>query len=355
MQITLTKEQVREAFGELRYMGADYCYKYDKETRKKTEEVEALKLHLGSMKLGNSVDIRLEATELPKVEPYTVVELEEEMLCKYESTMNEIVLSDKVYEYLYIFSPVYEFPLLHPVPFSREECKDLREKNHILREEEIKTRFKEFKEKKYSLEKLIKLAVKEEHSILGEVLAQFYCDGLFDEKLFILGLKRGIVQLEPHDKQWDEAAIQTIKILKSILGDDAIDIQHIGSTAIPAIKAKPIIDIVVGVTDFDKVMLHNEQLRQVGIFYRGSDVERQLLYVMGDMENDTRTHHIHIVKWNETEWKNYIHFRDYLNDNENMALQYQKVKEELESKYADDRVAYTNGKQDMIDLILDNQ
>ena len=171
----------------------------------------------------------------------------------------------------------------------------------------------------------------------------------------VVGLKRGIVQLEPHDKQWDEAAIQTIKILKSILGDDAIDIQHIGSTAIPAIKAKPIIDIVVGVTDFDKVMLHNEQLRQVGIFYRGSDVERQFLYVMGDMENDTRTHHIHIVKWNGTEWKNYIHFRDYLNDNENMALQYQKVKEELESKYADDRVAYTNGKQDMIDLILDNQ
>jgi GrpB-like predicted nucleotidyltransferase (UPF0157 family) len=102
-------------------------------------------------------------------------------------------------------------------------------------------------------------------------------------------------------------------------------------------------------------MLHNEQLRQVGIFYRGSDVERQLLYVMGDMENDTRTHHIHIVKWNGTEWKNYIHFRDYLNDNENMALQYQKVKEELESKYADNRVAYTHGKQDMIDIILDNQ
>ena len=116
-----------------------------------------------------------------------------------------------------------------------------------------------------------------------------------------LGLKRGTVQLEPHDKQWDEATIQTIKILKSILGDDAIDIQHIGSTAIPAIKAKPIIDIVVGVTDFDKVMLHNEQLRRKGIFYQDSDVECQLLYVMGDMEADIRTHHIHIVKWNGTE------------------------------------------------------
>ena len=169
-----------------------------------------------------------------------------------------------------------------------------------------------------------------------------------------LGLKRGTVQLEPHDKQWDEIAVQTIKTLKSILGDDVIDIQHIGSTAIPAIKAKPIIDIAVGVADFDRIISYNEQLQKEGIFYRGSDVEHQLLYVMGDMENDTRTHHIHIVKWNGTEWKNYIHFRDYLNANENMALRYQKLKEELESKYADDRVAYTNGKQGMIDIILND-
>ena len=60
------------------------------------------------------------------------------------------------------------------------------------------------------------------------------------------------------------------------------------------------------------------------------------------------------MKWNGIEWKNYIHFRDYLNANENAALCYQKLKEELESKYADDRVAYTNGKQDMIDAILNN-
>ena len=116
-----------------------------------------------------------------------------------------------------------------------------------------------------------------------------------------LRLERGTVQLEPHDKYLDKTATQTIETLKSILGDDAIDIQHIGSTAIPAIKAKPIIDIVVGVTDFDRIMLHNEQLRRKGIFYQDSDVECQLLYVMGDMEADIRTHHIHIVKWNGTE------------------------------------------------------
>lgn len=170
-----------------------------------------------------------------------------------------------------------------------------------------------------------------------------------------LGLKRGTVQLEPHDKQWNEIAVQTIKTLKAILGDDVIDIQHIGSTAIPAIKAKPIIDIAVGIDDFNRVLLHNEQLQQEGIVYRGSDVEHQLLYVMGDMKNDTRTHHIHVVKWNGTEWKNYIYFRDYLNSNENAALQYQQLKEELERKYADDRIAYTSGKQDMIDIILNRK
>ena len=95
MQITLTREQVKEAFGELRFMGADNCYRYDKDSKKKTEEVEALKLHLGSMKLGNSVDIRLEATELPKIEPYAVVELEEVAGTIQNDILKEFTSSEK--------------------------------------------------------------------------------------------------------------------------------------------------------------------------------------------------------------------------------------------------------------------
>lgn len=95
MQITMTKEQVKEAFGELRYMGTDYCYRYDKETRKRTEEVEALKLHLGSIKLGNSIDIRLETTEIPKIEPYSVVELEEPVYDPYVQRGNYATLVER--------------------------------------------------------------------------------------------------------------------------------------------------------------------------------------------------------------------------------------------------------------------
>ena len=96
MQITLTKEQVKEAFGELRYMGADICYRYDRESKKKTEDVEAVKLHLGSAKLGNSVDIRLETTELPNIEPYSVGELDGAVYSPYVQRGNFPVLVERV-------------------------------------------------------------------------------------------------------------------------------------------------------------------------------------------------------------------------------------------------------------------
>lgn len=116
--------------------------------------------------------------------------LSEDTLCRYENLMNEIVLSEKIYDYMYIFSSVHDFPLLHPVPFCRQESKESRNKNHVLREEEIKTRIQEIIEKEYSLEKLIELTMNEECSLLGEVLAQFYCEGVFDERVFNLLMEK---------------------------------------------------------------------------------------------------------------------------------------------------------------------
>ena len=65
----------------------------------------------------------------------------------------------------------------------------------------------------------------------------------------MLVLLRGTVELVPHQKEWNENAVNIIRLLKQLLGDTAIDIQHIGSTAISSIHAKPIIDIVIGVNN----------------------------------------------------------------------------------------------------------
>ena len=72
---------------------------------------------------------------------------------------------------------------------------------------------------------------------------------------------------------------------RQILQSDAIDIQHIGSTSIRSICAKPIIGIVVGVSSFDRIMKHNDELLANGFVYRGQDQPGQRLYVCGDLEN----------------------------------------------------------------------
>lgn len=169
-----------------------------------------------------------------------------------------------------------------------------------------------------------------------------------------LGLRRGTVRLEPHDPRWEEEAGKTIEMIKCILGEDAVDVQHVGSTAIPAIAAKPIIDLVIGVKDMSQVLQYNDRLLKEGIYFRGnSDAADGLLYVMGDFEKDTRTHHIHVVIWDGAAWNDYVNFRDYLNRNRDVALQYQQMKTELEKRFFNDRVAYTGGKETLISDILE--
>lgn len=167
-----------------------------------------------------------------------------------------------------------------------------------------------------------------------------------------IGLKRGTVLVEPHRLEWEIAAQEIISSLRKILKDDIIDAQHIGSTAIKNICTKPIVDIVVGVSSFDKIIRHNDDLMKNGIVYHMQYPLGQYLYVAGDLENNIRTHYIHVVIWGQEEWNNYINMRDYLNTHEKEAKEYSKLKEHLATKYPEDRSAYTNGKSAFIEKIL---
>lgn len=75
-----------------------------------------------------------------------------------------------------------------------------------------------------------------------------------------IGLKRGEVSVENHQIEWEVSAKNTIDILKNTLNNDIVDAQHIGSTSIKSICAKPIIDIVVGVKDFKDILKNNDEL-----------------------------------------------------------------------------------------------
>ena len=165
-------------------------------------------------------------------------------------------------------------------------------------------------------------------------------------------MKRGTVYLEPHQTEWERAAEETIRTLKNILGNSAADIQHIGSTSIRTISAKPIIDIAVAVNDYELILSKRDVLENADIIFRFDERPEQLLFVMGDFEKDTRSHHIHVVIYGSDEWNNYINFRDYLNSNIKAAREYEAVKLKLAEQYPDDRIAYTDGKQEVIDKLL---
>lgn len=167
-----------------------------------------------------------------------------------------------------------------------------------------------------------------------------------------LGLKRGTVELMPHQELWERTAKETIALLNRLLVHVAIDIQHVGSTAVRAICAKPIVDIVIGVRALDDINPYIGLLEQNGIIFRKEDVTGQLLFVIGDFDKEIRTHHIHVVEWNSEAWNNYINFRDYLNVFPKQAEKYDILKKKLAEAFADDRGSYTAGKQELINELL---
>ena len=173
----------------------------------------------------------------------------------------------------------------------------------------------------------------------------------------MLGLRRGTVALYPHETEWETEAARTIAVLRAILGDVAGDIQHVGSTAIKTIMAKPIVDIAVAAEDFDRVLEKQEPLERAGFYYRGVRLEGQLLFACGsfyDGSGDLQTHFIHVVPTDSRDWHDYIRFRDCLNANPSLAKEYESLKLSLarEAPVDGGRERYLAGKHAFVQRTL---
>ena len=170
----------------------------------------------------------------------------------------------------------------------------------------------------------------------------------------MLGLQRGIVQLVDHDETWSSVASETIEKLKTVLGPIMVSAEHVGSTSIKWIKAKPIIDLAVGVSDFKPVYTMVEKMHEEGFIHKSeNDNEWQVFFSCGKPAENIVTHHVHVVIFGGNEWQNFLLFRDYMNKNREAALLYQRTKEELMAKFPFDRPSYTDGKAEFILSILD--
>lgn len=163
------------------------------------------------------------------------------------------------------------------------------------------------------------------------------------------GLKRGTVSLSPHDPAWVEQARETIDVLREIFGDSAEDVQHIGSTAIEGIQAKPIIDIAVGVRSMEGLPL--ERLVERGFQERYNRFSSNLLYVL-ETPHSIRTHQVHILPYDSLQWHNYVDLRDYMNAFPEKAREYEVLKLRLAEECDNVQTAYTDGKHDYMERTL---
>ena len=150
------------------------------------------------------------------------------------------------------------------------------------------------------------------------------------------------VEVVSYNPNWKEMYKEESEKIKNVLSDIIIDIHHIGSTAMPGIKAKPVIDILVEVKDIEGVDQYNHKMKELGYEAMGEyGIPKRRFFRRG---GDKRTHHIHIFQLGNEEIERHINFKEYLIAHPDKAREYSKLKEKLANNYTYNVENYNNGK-----------
>ena len=165
-----------------------------------------------------------------------------------------------------------------------------------------------------------------------------------------MGLKNETVYLESNFKQWKKIFEDEKSFLLQIFNNEDILIEHVGSTSVEGLLAKPIVDIVLGVIDFKDIQKYINRLKENYTIKENNDIDEILLI----KENESETFClIHVLNRDSDRFKNMIKFKDILNNNSNILKQYEQLKKHLSDIYSNDRKMYTKSKNDFIKEILE--
>ncbi len=157
------------------------------------------------------------------------------------------------------------------------------------------------------------------------------------------------VILVPYDPGWPAMYARAKAEVERVLGDRILAVEHVGSTAVPGLLSKPIIDIMVGVRRFEDAAACIPLLEEDGYEYRPdaeADIPERKYFDRGPPGE--RTHHLHMVEFAREFWMRHLLFRDFLRAHPDRAREYAELKIQLTAQFPSDRVAYTDGKADFI-------
>lgn len=163
-----------------------------------------------------------------------------------------------------------------------------------------------------------------------------------------LGLPDGAVALSAHNDRWGLLFREEAEQLRAVFGTLVKGIEHVGSTAIPGIRAKPILDILAGLPNLQG-QAELTALATIGYEFRpGAGLPAELVFVKGH----PRTHILHVVEWEGLAWRQKLAFRNALRESPPLAREYDALKLTLSQEFAGDRAAYTAGKTDFVGRVV---
>ena len=165
----------------------------------------------------------------------------------------------------------------------------------------------------------------------------------------LLGLKRGDLTISPYREEWKRLFELEKENIEEAIGEYVEDVQHVGSTSIPGMSAKPVLDIAVAVKDFVGARICIEPLAGIGYEFKGENgIPRRHYFLKGV----PRTHHVHMFETTSTDWEGTILFRDCLRSNHGLVEDYMRLKQNLVHRSGSDRNSYQAGKGEFIDAVV---
>jgi GrpB-like predicted nucleotidyltransferase (UPF0157 family) len=157
------------------------------------------------------------------------------------------------------------------------------------------------------------------------------------------------VALVPYDPQWPASFAAERERLLALFPEQLLEVQHFGSTAIPGMPAKPIIDLLAGVESMAVADALVTPLVSSGYTtsaeFNATLVDRRWFMRWAE---GRRTHHLHVVVHGGLEWRRRLRFRDVLRSDAGLAHRYAMLKTELAAKHRSDREAYTRAKSGFV-------
>jgi GrpB-like predicted nucleotidyltransferase (UPF0157 family) len=170
-----------------------------------------------------------------------------------------------------------------------------------------------------------------------------------------MSIQENKLEVVPYDPGWPAAFEAEAIRLHTALGTLALRIDHNGSTSIPGLGAKPIIDIQVSVATLQPIAAYGERLRDIGYVHVPHPDDSFCPFFHRPFEWP-HSHHVHVVEGGGAEERRTLAFRDYLRDHPDAAREYERLKQDLAMQLAatnrESRDAYSRGKTDFIEGIV---